>query len=97
VAGSAGALGLGLLYLARTIYQSRKAVLQPDQPTLVGEMGTVTLELAPRGLVRVGSQNWTAVSEDGNVISVGESVRVTGVDGLVMTVSRNGRETDIAR
>ena len=51
-------------------------------------MGRVTSELAPRGLVRLGSENWTAVSEDGNVIAEGEPVRVTQVDGLILTVSR---------
>ena len=88
VGGIAGALALTLLYVVRTIYQSRRAIPQPAGPTLVGQMGRVTSELAPRGLVRLDSENWTAVSEDGNVIAEGEPVRVTQVDGLILTVSR---------
>ncbi len=50
--------------------------------------------LTPRGVVRVGNETWTAVSEDGNVIGVGEQVKVSKVDGLIVTVSRqNGEET----
>jgi membrane-bound ClpP family serine protease len=54
--------------------------------------GTVTGELDPRGVISVGSETWTAVSEDGNVISVGEPVRVSKADGLILTVSRQDEE-----
>jgi membrane-bound serine protease (ClpP class) len=87
--GLAGALTLGLLFVLRTIQQSRRPQFQPDTPSLAGAVGRVTAELAPRGVVRVHNENWTAVSEDGNVIGVGEPVRVTKVDGLVLTVSRH--------
>ena len=76
------------LYVGRTVYQSRKAGLEPTGPAVVGATGTVTRELTPRGVVHVGSETWTAVSEDGNVIGVGEAVRVTQVNDLILTVSR---------
>jgi membrane-bound ClpP family serine protease len=50
----------------------------------------VTTQLAPRGVVQIGSETWSAVSEDGGAIGIGEAVRVTGVDGLTLTVSRQG-------
>ena len=56
--------------------------------SLIGALGTVSSDLAPRGLIRLNTGTWTAVSEDGNVISKGESVMVTQVDGLILTVSR---------
>jgi membrane-bound serine protease (ClpP class) len=87
--GVAGVLALGLLFVARTIQQSRRPGSQLDTPSLVGATGRVTAKLAPRGAVWVRNENWTAVSEDGNVIGVGEPVRVTKVDGLVLTVSRH--------
>ena len=74
------------------IYQSRRAGDQPLRPSLVGMSGTVTGELAPRGVIRVGSETWTAISEDGNVISVGEPVKVSRVVGLILTVSRQDQE-----
>jgi len=37
--------------------------------------------------VRFGEETWTAVSRDGTVIHEGEPVKVTKVDGLILTVS----------
>ena len=86
--GTGAVLGGVMGYVVLVAYQSRKAGRQADQPSLLGEVGTVTAELAPRGIVQVGNETWTAASEDGNIIAVGEPVRVTKVDGLILTVSR---------
>ena len=86
--GTGAVLGGVMGYVVLVAYQSRKAGRQADQPSLLGEVGTVTAELAPRGIVQVGNETWTAASEYGNVIAVGEPVRVTKVDGLILTVSR---------
>ena len=83
-----GALALAMSYVVLVAYQSRKAGRESTGQSLVGALGTVTAELAPRGIVQVGSETWTAVSRDGNVIDVDEPVRVTQVDGLILTVSR---------
>ena len=74
------------------MYQSRRAGLEPLHPGLVGMSGTVTRELAPRGVIRVGSETWTADSQDGTVIPVGESVNVSREDGLILTVTRSDRD-----
>jgi membrane-bound serine protease (ClpP class) len=92
VGGTAGALGLTLLYVVRVIYQSRKEGLRPTKPSLEGMIGAVTGELAPRGVVRVGSETWTAVSEDGSVVGIGETVKVSKIDGLILMVSRQDNE-----
>ena len=86
--GTGAVLGGVMGYVVLVAYQSRKTGRQADQPSLLGEVGTVTAELAPRGIVQVGNETWTAASEYGNVIAVGEPVRVTKVDGLILTVSR---------
>jgi membrane-bound serine protease (ClpP class) len=86
--GMAAALGLAVLSLARLVYQSRKLARQATGVSLVGAVGAVAAALAPRGVVQVGDETWTAVSEDDSVIPVGEKVRVTRVDGLILTVSR---------
>ena len=93
VGGTAGALGLTLLSVLRVIYQSRKEGRPPVKPSLEGMMGTVIDELSPRGLVRVESETWTAESEDGSVIEVGESVMVSRKDGLILTVYRQDIES----
>jgi membrane-bound serine protease (ClpP class) len=92
VGAISGALALTLSYVVWTIYQSRRAGDLPLRPSLVGIFGTVTGELTPRGVIQVGSETWTAVSEDGNVICVGEPVKVSKVDGLILTVSRQDQE-----
>lgn len=92
VAGISGTLALALLWVMRVIYESRRGGREPLRPSLVGMSGTVTAEIAPRGVVRVGSETWTAVSEDGTVIGVGKPVKVSLVDGLIVTVSRQYEE-----
>ena len=92
VGSIAGAMALTLSFVVRVIYQSRRAGDQSLRPSMVGMSGTVTGELAPRGVIRVGSETWTAISEDGNVISVGEAVKVSKVVGLILTVSRQDEE-----
>jgi membrane-bound ClpP family serine protease len=51
-----------------------------------GTRGTTKSELAPSGVVRVVSEEWTARSADGSVIADGTPVRVVRQDGLVLIV-----------
>ena len=82
-----GVLGASLLFLVRVVYKSNKEGSESDQQSLVGVSGVVIRDLAPRGRVEIGSDTWTAVSEDDTVLAVGESVVVTKIDGLILTVS----------
>jgi membrane-bound ClpP family serine protease len=50
--------------------------------------GRVTGELTPRGIVLVGNETWTAISEDDSLIQIGEPIEVRSVDGLILTVFR---------
>jgi membrane protein implicated in regulation of membrane protease activity len=63
------------------------AALESAGRILLGSAGIVASDLAPRGLVRLGDETWTAVSQDGTVIPQGEPVKVIKVDGLILTVS----------
>ena len=67
--------------------KSRREGRTDAAAALIGLTGTVTREISPRGIVRVASETWTAISEDGTVIKAGGSVKVTGVDGLILSVS----------
>lgn len=86
--GVAAFFALILLYLVRVIYQSGRGRQDTSHSRLIGEVGTVTRELAPRGMVLVKDETWTAVSGDDTFVAVGEPVTVTQVRGLVLTVSR---------
>ena len=88
VSGTGGVVGLALLYVVGMAYQSRKQGPPEKASVLTGMRGRVTGELAPRGIVMVGNETWTAISEDDSVISVGEQVEVRSVDGLIVTVFR---------
>ncbi len=54
--------------------------------SLVGQTGVVTSALQPRGVVALADETWTGVSNDGLNIPAGRRVRVTAVNGLVLTV-----------
>ena len=86
VVATASILGGGLLYLVWAIRKSQKADRGGDTIKLMGRLGIVITELAPRGVIRMEDGNWTAVSDDNQVISEGERVIVVGVDDLLLTV-----------
>ena len=88
VATTGAVATLPLVFVVRLAYQSRKEGPPEKASVLTGMQGRVTGELAPRGVVLVGNETWTAITEDDSVISVGESVEVRSVDGLVLTVFR---------
>jgi membrane protein implicated in regulation of membrane protease activity len=53
---------------------------------MLGRVGTVITELAPRGVVRLGDGNWTAESDNDTVIPVGGKIIVIGINDLILTV-----------
>jgi len=58
---------------------------------LVGEIGVVRTRLAPRGQIFLRGELWNA--EGDGAVEVGESVRVTGMDGLTLRVVHVQRAT----
>jgi membrane protein implicated in regulation of membrane protease activity len=52
------------------------------------QVGDVVRPLAPRGMVRVKGELWSAVSAAGETIEVGERVEVLSVNGLTLSVDR---------
>ncbi len=84
--GLAAFLAVSLGALIWIIHQSRKRRRGDSLSPLVGLTGRVTMELAPRGVVRIEGETWTAVSQDGTVVPIGDWVRVARVEGLTLTV-----------
>ena len=86
IVSTAVILGGGLLYLLWSIQKSQRAERGEDKIQLVGQIGTVVNELAPRGIVRLEEGNWTAVADDDHTIGEGEKVIVVASDDLILTV-----------
>ncbi len=86
IVATAALLGGGLLYLLWAIRKSQKADRGEDTIKLMGRLGVVVTDLAPRGVVRMEDGNWTAISDNDQVISEGERVIVVGVNDLILTV-----------
>ncbi len=87
----AGAFALSGIWFFRTVVQSRRAARQAElSPSpLLGALGVVTSDLAPRGTVHLQDEVWTAVAERDNlVIKIGERVKVLKVEGTILTVAR---------
>lgn len=53
---------------------------------LLGREAIVIMPLAPRGLVRLDGERWLAQASDNQEIAVGQRIRVTGTNGLVLIV-----------
>jgi membrane-bound ClpP family serine protease len=75
-------------WLLASIVRARDDSNVPVVDTMVGQTGTVVSELMPRGTVRLASEVWTAVAADDQEIGSGERVRVVGMEGLSLRVSK---------
>lgn len=53
---------------------------------LLGQTGRVTRVLNPGGIVNLGDETWSAISDDGATIREGSQIRVVAVRGLMLTV-----------
>jgi membrane protein implicated in regulation of membrane protease activity len=87
-------LSLGLIAAwFRFFKQSHKTLVGSASAHIVGEVGLLTEPVAPfqKGRVRfqkpiLGSDQWECTSDE--VITVGERVKVTSVDGSLMAVAK---------
>ena len=87
-----GAAVISLTSVALTIksmYEARKAgkYSSPTDPKrLIGQIGTTTTALNPRGSVLIAGEQWTAVSDSDVPLPMGIRVVILEVDGLVLKV-----------
>jgi membrane protein implicated in regulation of membrane protease activity len=82
-------VGTGLFELSQTAFWLRRTSrhsVQVGAETLLGRVVEVAQECRPDGYVRVQGELWRARCEQG--ARPGEHVRVTGRDGLLLTVAR---------
>ena len=64
----------------------RKTKATTGTEAMIGKQAEVVSECRPNGTVRIGSELWEARCADG--AAPGDEVRVDGVDGLTLVVSR---------
>ena len=90
VVGVAAIVSLGTAALTiKSMYEARKAgkYASPTDPKkLVGQVGTATTALNPRGSVLIAGEQWSAVSDSDIHVASGERVIILEVDGLVLKV-----------
>jgi membrane-bound serine protease (ClpP class) len=93
----AACVGLFFSFAVAAILATRRSPSLPrGEAALVGKEGVVVgAGLGPAGVVRVAAEEWRARSPDGP-LPVGSRVRVTGLDGLVLTVEPLDQEHEPA-
>jgi membrane-bound serine protease (ClpP class) len=84
ILGSAGATALFFLFVVGAGVKALRTRTVTGMEGLIGEVGVVRTRLAPRGQVFLRGELWTA--EGAGEVEAGESVRVTGIDGLTLQV-----------
>ena len=88
--GGASVIAIGSVALTfKAMYEARKAgkYSSPTDPKrLIGQVGTTTTALNPRGSVLIAGEQWTAVSDSDIPLPSGERVIILEVDGLVLKV-----------
>jgi len=86
--GAMTALLVGFFGFAVTAgLRSHRGAAMMGTHALLGKTGTAVTELAPQGIVQVGSESWSAVATAGPV-QADEQVEVVGQEGLRLQVRR---------
>lgn len=70
--------------VTRKVLEARQAIPTHDLSTLIGRKGEAKTPVSQEGSVQVGSELWSATSEE--LIPAGANVRVIGIDGFSLKV-----------
>jgi len=84
-------LGIGIVF-AVILVQVRRAMKKPvavGREAMIGQVGEATTDIAPKGMVKVRGELWTASSRER--IKKGEKIVVADVKGIELIVKRAGR------
>lgn len=93
MAGVAAVPVLFFVYVARTTGGSKTGYISGSEEALIGQRGVAVSDLAPSGKVRIANEEWTATMDLPDSIQEGEEVRVIGVYGSILKVTRYYQET----
>ncbi|HEU5348053.1 MAG TPA: NfeD family protein [Ktedonobacterales bacterium] len=86
---AAGTLAVSsyILIVVRAVLRTRRLPTRSGSEALLGKEGVATSDLALRGTVRVGGEDWSAIADVGP-IEAGETVEVLAVEGVTLRVHR---------
>ncbi len=91
--GTGGTVGAAAVWFGWMVRRSRNIpvyVSPHSTEGLVGEFGTVTVDLDPEGEVMVSGERWGArIDGDQNLVA-GSEIEVSSVDGLLLVVASGG-------
>ena len=88
IVGVSASLFGTLVLFVRLVLFTKVPPIPTTLEKLLGVIGVVHSDLDPKGMVRMKSELWTAESDDGKVISAGEKVVVSDLEGLTLKVMR---------
>jgi membrane-bound serine protease (ClpP class) len=91
IIGTAAGTAAFFLFVVGAGVKALRSKTTTGMEGLVGEIGVVRTRLAPRGQIFLRGELWNAEGE--GEVEVGESVRVTGMDGLTLRVVHVQRAT----
>ena len=80
-----------LAFIVFKLAAARKLKPKTGAEELIGEMGTVRVQLDPEGVIFRRGELWSAASEEGR-IEAGETVIIKRIDGLKLFVSKTKKE-----
>jgi membrane-bound serine protease (ClpP class) len=89
--GLAAVIGIFLFSIVGSIIRARRLPATLNTYALVGKHAVTRTPLNPEGLVFINGERWSAVSTGGNV-EEGETVEITGIDGIRLLVRPIGKE-----
>jgi membrane-bound serine protease (ClpP class) len=72
------------MFLVSLVIKARANKVITGVSTMLNEIGVARTPLAPEGQIMINGEYWRAVSS--TPVNPGDSVRVTGIDGLTLTV-----------
>jgi len=91
--GSVAAVAVWFGWIARQARDIPDYVSPHSFEGLVGEHGTVTVDLDPEGEVMVAGERWGALVENEQKLEAGSEIEVSSVQGLVLIVEPGGSDT----
>lgn len=80
-------LGAFVVFIIGAIVRGQRRHTVTGSEALVGKTATVKTELAPKGTVLVDGEIWTAIIDEDRA-KPGEEVRIVGIDGLKLRVTK---------
>ena len=91
IVGTAAAMSGFVLFVLRDMVAARRlakttAAESASSASLLGQVARATTDLNPKGMVHVAGEDWSAMSDSGELIPEGEEVMVLDVEGLTLKV-----------